>query len=145
MIGYADFPRTVQFRGYTCGPCCAYSIATFFGADVSYGDVKDALGTDRDGTEERSIVKFLRAHGMRVKPRPRLAWRELLKGLAQKYVVLVGLDGDHYGVVHAYDADEDEVYLADPSIRRQLGRRVSSERFRSRWDGDGVLIRRRRR
>ncbi len=144
MIGYPDFPRELQFTGYTCGPCCTYAIASFFGADVSYREVRDSVRTTPDGTSEDAIVRFLREHKFRVAPRDTLTWRELLTALRGGNVVLVGLDGDHYGVVHAYDEDYDEVYLADPSLRRQLGRRISSTRFKQRWMRDGVIVRRRR-
>lgn len=141
MIGFPDFPRELQFTSYTCGACSAYAIASFFGADVDYYDVRDSVGTTVEGTTESAIVRFLRSCGLRVAPRDALSWRGLLAALAQRNVVLVGLDGDHYGVVHAYDADHDEVYLADPSLRRQLGRRTSAARFKSRWMRDGVIVR----
>lgn len=144
MTGCTDFPRTLQFTTYTCGPCCTYSIATFFDVDVSYAEVKDAIKTDRDGTDEDHIVRFLRAQGLRVEPRPKMTFATLVESL-RRGVVLVGLDGDHYGVVHAYDEDEDEVYLADPSIRRQLGPCIPAWRFKERWMRDGVIVRRRSR
>lgn len=144
MTGCTDFPRTLQFTSYTCGPCCTYSIAAFFGADVTYDEVKDAVKTDRDGTDEAHIVRFLRAQGLWVGPRPKLRFDQLVDALRDRGVVLVGLDGDHYGVVHAYDEDEDEVYLADPSIRRQLRSRIPAWRFKERWMRDGVIVRRRR-
>jgi ABC-type bacteriocin/lantibiotic exporter with double-glycine peptidase domain len=119
-------------------------IAAFFGADVTYAEVKDAVRTDRDGTAEDDIVRFLRAQRLRCEPRSKLTFAQLVDALRTGGVVLVGLDGDHYGVVHAYDEDEDEVYLADPSIRRQLGTRTSVRRFKERWMRDGVIVRLRR-
>lgn len=144
MVGEPDFPRTLQFTSYTCGPCSVYSIATFFGVDVSYDEVKTGVRTDTEGTDERDVVRFLRRQGLRVSAREGLRFVQLVRALRDECVVLVGLDGDHYGVVHAYDDEDKIVYLADPSIRRQLGRCLTRERFEERWMNDGVIVRHRR-
>jgi len=141
LVGYIDFPRELQFTRYTCGPCCTYAIASFFGADVSYTEVLDAVGTTSEGTAEGPIVRFLRSCDLRVAPRERLSWLGLVRALKRGNVVLVGLDDDHYGVVHAIDEDEDIVYLADPSVRRQLRRWTPIQRFKQRWMNDGVIVR----
>lgn len=145
MLGFTDFPRVIQLTGYTCGSCSTYAITSFFGVDVSYRDVRRAVKTTKEGTEEGAIVRFLRSCRLRVAPRDRLTWAGLLEALTKNNVVLVGLDGDHYGVVHAYDPISDEILLADPSIRRQLRRRISASDFKRRWMCDGIIVRRRRR
>lgn len=139
MIGYREFPREIQLTNYTCGPCSAFAITSFFGVDVGYREVKRALKTDADGTSGTDIVRFLRSCGLRVSPRNRMTWRELSAALYGGGIALVDLDGDHCGVVHGMD-DED-VYLMDPSPVRTPGRRLSIAAFKKRWDRSGAVVR----
>jgi len=141
LVGFADFPRKFQFTSYTCGPCCVYAITSFFGVDVSYREVYEKLKTDSDGTAEAPVIRFLRSHGMRVGRRPKMSWRDLVKAIATDNVVMVGLDGDHYGVVYAIDEKEDTVYLSDPSWKSQLFRESSISQFEKRWNNEGLIIR----
>lgn len=144
MIGFPDFPRRIQLTDYTCGPCSVHAVTSHYGLTIPYEAVKQGVRCDEEGTDETWVVKFLRSVGFRVCIRGRLKFRGLLEALERAYVVLVSLDGDHYGVVYGYDEDAGEVLLSDPSVVRQLGRRIARREFMKRWDRDGLLIRQRR-
>ena len=141
MIGYRNFPREIQFTNHTCGPCSAFAIALFFSVGAEYAEVKEELRTNVDGTSNNNIIKFLRSRDLRVSPRSRMTWRELQLALTDGCVVVVDLDGDHCGVVHG--ADDKNVYLMDPSLRRMIGRRLPISEFMERWDRGGISVRRR--
>lgn len=68
--------------------------------------------------------------------RPNLTWRDLVKVLSRGAVVIAHLDRDHLAVAHR--ADDNFVYLADPSLPR-LG--ISRARFlRDRFRRWGLVV-----
>ena len=139
VVGTLDFPRKIQWDRYSCGAQCVLAIAEFYGIDTDFDAVAAAINLTRDGTAQTPIVRYLRQQGLRVGCHDSMRWGHLERVLTQGGVVLVDLDGDHWGVVHAIsDAD---VWVANPSLRRQLGRRVSRERFQEQWTGLGIAIR----
>jgi ABC-type bacteriocin/lantibiotic exporter with double-glycine peptidase domain len=146
VIGTLDFPRRIQWDRYSCGARCALAIAEHFGVDADYDDVAAAVNLTEKGTSRTPIMRFLRGCGLRVSYREHMSWAQLEAALGKDSVVLVDLDGDHWSVVHA--VNEDYVWMANPSLRQQLGRRVDREDFEARWTGLGVSVgatRRRRR
>jgi ABC-type bacteriocin/lantibiotic exporter with double-glycine peptidase domain len=142
MVGYSTFPREFQLTTFTCGPCSTYAICVHFGVDCGYFATRAALRTTSNGTRMSVMRKFLQAQGLEAVFRHRMSPPALIDTLRDACVVLVGLDGDHCGVV--YGADEENIYLADPSARRQFGRTLSRARFMARWDRDGISVRPRR-
>lgn len=109
-----------------------------FGRTVDYEAVKRALRTARDGTSTGDILRYLRRRGLVAQP-CRMTMRELTRALTQGCVVLAYVDGDHVAVV--YGVDKEHVYVADPSLWRSLGRRVTRRAFLRRFDREGVLVR----
>jgi ABC-type bacteriocin/lantibiotic exporter with double-glycine peptidase domain len=113
------------------------SRCTSIGRDVSHDEVIASVGTTTDGTAATPIVKYLRKLGLRAGYRRRMSFRDLARALTRGAVVLVDIRGTHWAVAHA--VSDDHVWLADPSIK-QLGRRITKTRFRSRWTGLGVVM-----
>lgn len=144
MVGDPKFPREVQLTDWTCGPCCVFTITQYFGCGHSYQVIKKTLKSNEEvGTDDDEVIKYLRSQKLRVASRPAMNWAQLVQSLERGGVVLVTLDGDHYGVVHAIDEDEGEVYLSDPAINRQFGRTTSIVDFKARWDMQGIIVSRR--
>ncbi|HWU86310.1 MAG TPA: cysteine peptidase family C39 domain-containing protein [Kofleriaceae bacterium] len=137
VVGSRTFPRKLQRDGWSCGSRSTQAIALHFDRDVRHREVMERVGTTKDGTATTPIVRYLRKLGLRAGYHRRMSFRQLVQALARGAVVLVDLEGIHWGVVHA--ASDDHVWLADPSIE-QLGRRITKARFRSRWTGLGVIV-----
>jgi ABC-type bacteriocin/lantibiotic exporter with double-glycine peptidase domain len=141
MIGTPNFPRVLQFTTYTCGSCSVHAVALFYGLPVTYTEIRAALGTNKPrGTNIKRVVAYLRQLGLQASDNGPMTWPGLTGALRDGHLAFVGLDGDHCGVVHAFDGDN--VYVADPSLRRQFSYRIPRRRFIERWDFDGVVIRR---
>jgi ABC-type bacteriocin/lantibiotic exporter with double-glycine peptidase domain len=116
-------------------------VTSFFGVKKSYGEIKSALGTTQNGTTDAAMVKYLRGVGLRVSRQDHMSWRDLVRAIGDGNVVIVGLDGDHVGVV--YGIGGGNVFLSDPSPRRMIGRKISSADFKERWMNEGTAVRRR--
>jgi len=139
VIGTLDFKRSFQIDFHTCGPTSAYMVARHFNSRVSYSTVKEELNPNREwGTSIRALINFFRKRKFRVGYRPSMRFKELKRALARGAIVMVHIDGDHLGVVHA--VSQEEVYLADPSIWRTWGNRIPKERFFERWGNWGLVI-----
>lgn len=139
IAGTKHFSRSIQKDDYSCGSRSAFMIAKHFDLGLSYADVKEAVRTTEDGTSVRPMIDFFRKHGLRVGVYPALTMRGLELILTRGAVLLVDLDGDHWGVVHGLT--QRKVYLADPSIARQWGRKISRLRFRGRWGRWAMSVR----
>ena len=140
MIGTGLFPRSLQKDDYSCGARAVYMIAKYFRLPHRYKEVKKAVGTTEDsGTSVKPMIRFFREHQLKTNHQPQMRFRDLRRALKNGAVVLVYLDGDHYGVVHAVTSEF--VYLADPSLVRQLGRRTSKRVFKKRWKNWGITVR----
>ena len=122
MLGSTEFPRSLQRDCYSCGARSCYMVSEFFGLDLPYSKVKRLVETDHDGTRVKPMIRFFRSRGLKVAERRTTKMRDLEHALEHGGVVLVHVDGDHFAVVHAMSAKW--VWLADPSIFRQLGRRI---------------------
>ena len=140
----ARFRRLVQLDSFSCGSKAVQMILVHFGVAVRLGHarLKALLGTNPEkGTAVVPMLTLLRRH-LRVGYRTNLSWHELLKALRKGGVVLVALDGDHFGVVHA--VDHGRVFVADPSLLRCPGRRQTRRRFLARWTRWGLIVSRSR-
>jgi ABC-type bacteriocin/lantibiotic exporter with double-glycine peptidase domain len=139
-VGRVDFRRSLQTDDYSCGARAVFMISNHFGLGVSYQKVKTAVRTTAgDGTPVVPMIRFLRERGLKVNHCPSMNVRSLRRALQRDAVVLVHLDGDHFGVVHAMSLEY--VYLADPSIFRQRGPRISKVAFAGRWSRWGITVR----
>jgi ABC-type bacteriocin/lantibiotic exporter with double-glycine peptidase domain len=138
VIGTTNFKRSLQRDSYSCGARSVFMILQHFGSTLKYSEVKEALGTDEEGTKVKAMIKCLRAHGLRVGHRPDMSFKKLQKALANNAIVLVHLDGDHFGVVHGMS--ERRVYLADPSIARCVNGSIYTRGFKKRWTDWGLVV-----
>jgi ABC-type bacteriocin/lantibiotic exporter with double-glycine peptidase domain len=138
FVGYESFGRQVQWDTYSCVPRSVYATLRHFGKRADFRVIKRELRTTEEGTEEQEVVRYMRKRGFRVRPDPRMTMRALRAALASGAVVLGYFDGDHMAVI--YGMDRDYVYVADPSIIRAPFGRLTRERFRTRWDNDGLVV-----
>ena len=140
LLGTSDFKRSFQLDDYSCGPRSAYMIARHFGIWwVPYLKVKKDLKTTEDGVTVRPILEFFRKHKLKTSYKPTMYFRDLKAALSRDAVVMVHVNGDHLAVVHG--VTDSHVYLADPSIVRTLGRRITKETFFRRWSRWGITVR----
>jgi ABC-type bacteriocin/lantibiotic exporter with double-glycine peptidase domain len=143
VVGTLDFPRRFQWDGYSCGARCVWMIAEHFDLDVSYEEIVHGIGMTEDGSAATTIAGFLRQCGLRAGYHRRMRWAQLERALHRGGVVLADLDGTHWSVVHA--VSENWAWVANPSWRQQLGRRMSRAYFCERWTRLGVIVSDRRR
>jgi predicted double-glycine peptidase len=135
-----EFRRVVQDNDWSCGACSVHMVLRHFGVTQRYRKtVRDLGSSPAHGTNVGDMIAVLRDAGLRVGYRPNLGMRRLCDALSNDAVVLVHLDGDHFGVVHG--ADRTRVYLADPSIIRMPGRRMEHRKFLQRWTRWGLVVR----
>jgi len=144
FAGIRDFRRSLQLDRHSCGPCSVQMVARHFGLNLSLAEVREGVGcTPRRGTNESKVCRYLDSLGFQFRARYGLSFAQLKSVVRRRRPVIVCLDGDHYGVVHGFDANG--VYLADPALWLQFGRWVSNRRFLERWAGEGIIIDGRRR
>ena len=138
-VGQPSFARSIQWDGYSCGARAVYSVLRHFGRKTTYETVKEALGTDKEGTEQPEFARYLRRCGFIAQMRRQMTMEELREALARGSLALVYLDGNHVAV--AYGMDARSVHLADSAIMSGPFAAVSRARFRERWDREAVLVR----
>jgi ABC-type bacteriocin/lantibiotic exporter with double-glycine peptidase domain len=142
VIGTTEFPRHIQWDGYSCGARCVRMLTTYFGVNVTYEHIVNGIGMTQDGSSATPIVKYLRSCGLSAGYHRSMSWRQLEQALRRQSVVIVDLDNAHWCIVHAMSPTW--VWMANPSLR-QLGRQVHHETFERRWTGLGITVSDRRR
>jgi len=111
-----------------------------FGDRSPYRRLKRELGcTPEKGTRVHAMIKAFRKRKLHVQHNYRMRFRELQAALKKEKLLLVHLDGDHFGVVHGCDAKY--VYLADPAPLRLLGTKMTHNAFRKRWTNWCLVVR----
>ena len=140
MTGAGAFRRSIQLNGYSCGARSVFMIARHYGIRCTYREVVTQLQLTKEGTRVKRILQFFQQHTLRVYRSSKMTLKELEKHLQQQAIILVHVDGDHFAVV--YGMDDHFVYMADPSIIRLFGRRITRERFKQRWTNWGVVVKR---
>lgn len=134
-----EFKRSVQTDDWSCGPRSVHMILKHYGVKSSYHKILKKLKSSSDhGTTVKDMIRVLRRNKLRVRYQPKMNIDVLRTALSRGAVALVHLDGDHLGVVHALD--NTHAYLADPSIVRMSGRKMSRRRFLRRWSCWGLLV-----
>ena len=137
VVGTLDFPRHIQWDGYSCGARCTSAIAEHYGLDVSYDDIKTEVNLDEDGTAMTPIMKFFRRRGLSAGRHRKMSWKQFVSALQREAVVLVDLDGTHWSV--AYAASSSHVWVSNP-VLRQFQRKITRACFNKRWTRLGVVI-----
>jgi len=130
--------RSIQLDDYSCGVHSVSMVTRYFGDKTPFRKLKEELGCTENGTCVHPMIKALRRRGLRVQHNYRMRFRELQVALKKNRLLIVHLDGDHLGVAHGYD--DKYVYLADPSIVRLLGGRMTHQAFRERWTNWGLVV-----
>jgi ABC-type bacteriocin/lantibiotic exporter with double-glycine peptidase domain len=134
-----DFKRSIQCDSYTCGVHSVAMIVRYFGYSTPFKELKRELNcTPARGTPVHAMIKAMRSRRLRVRHNYRMRFRELQASLRRRELLLVHLDGDHFGVVHGFDSQF--VYLADPSIVRLIGRKMTHTAFRKRWTNWSLAV-----
>jgi len=140
FVGISVFRRSIQLDSYSCGVHSVAMIVRHFGDDTPFFRLKKELGCSPEkGTRVHSMIRAFRARKLRVQHNYRMRFRELQAALKKGRLLLVHLDGDHFGVVHGYDSKY--VYLADPAPFRLLGTRMTHDAFKERWTNWSLVVR----
>lgn len=135
-----EFKRVVQLDGWSCGARSVQMILEHYGKRCEYRRLTQLLGTDPDsGTPVNNMLSVFRRFELKVSRKTNMLFPELKKDVAAGRVLLVHLDGDHFGVVHGYD--DTHVYLADPSVLRAPFRTTSKAAFLKRWTRWALSVR----
>ena len=142
VIGTPDFPRHLQWNGYSCGARCVRMLTSYYGIDVSYDHIVNGIGMTEDGSSATPIVKYLRSCGLSAGYHRNMNMEQLEAALRRKAVVIVDMDNAHWCVVHAMN--HTWAWVANPSVA-QLGRQVHLEVFGDHWTGLGIIVSDRRR
>lgn len=109
-----------------------------FAREKLLNDVMKEVRCTEEGTSAANIVRALRRNSLRVGYRAKMSMPELIHCIDAQKVVIVYLDGDHYGVVHAYD--DTRVFLADPAPARMDGDTLTYPEFMHRWTRWGLVV-----
>ena len=138
------FERSLQLDTYTCGAQSTFMILRYFGKARSIDAVTKALGTTTDGTGEDQIREVLTKRGLiarRIK-RPTIA--KLRQAIDEGCPILVCVDSQkykdagHWAVVYGYSPAH--IFVADPSVKRAILCRHTTEKFRQRWDKWAMIV-----
>lgn len=142
IVGTQDFPRSIQWNGYSCGARCVGMLMTYFNVNVTYEHIANGIGLTEDGSSATPIVKYLRSRGLSAGYHRSMSRAQLEQALRRGAVVIVDLDNAHWCIVHAMN--HTWAWVANPSLR-QLGRKMHLETFEQRWTGLGITVSDRRR
>jgi predicted RNA-binding Zn-ribbon protein involved in translation (DUF1610 family) len=113
------------------------AVLRYYGRSLTLADVKQALGTNEDGTSMAPMERLLRRKGLAVTRYARMSMADLERALGRG-VVIVEVDCDHVAVVH--DIDHRNVHIADSAVPRCPGLSQTRDRFRKRWDHKGLVV-----
>ena len=58
-------PHVQQNTAADCGAACLASVLSYFGKNVSLGEVREFTGTNRDGVNALSLIRAAKWYGLR--------------------------------------------------------------------------------
>jgi ABC-type bacteriocin/lantibiotic exporter with double-glycine peptidase domain len=134
-----DVPARMQMDGYCCGLCSARMVAEYHGVYITHSRVERFAKQNRDGTDTKPMVAFLRANGFSVR---RYAEGEariatLIDALKRELPVIVSIP-EHYLVVIGYSRSY--FYVHDPSVLSHPTNTVLRSDFRRRWTREALIV-----
>jgi ABC-type bacteriocin/lantibiotic exporter with double-glycine peptidase domain len=137
------FERSLQIDTYSCGVQSTFMILRHFGKARTALGVERALGTTEEGTDQYQIRELLTKRGLIARRIQRPTIAKLRQAIDDGCPVLVCVDskdieGGHWAVVYGYSPGH--VFVADPSLRRAILCRHTTEEFRSRWDKWAMIV-----
>ena len=146
-----DIPDTRQTYDFDCGAMAVQTVLAYYGHDIREDKLMKALGTTKDGTDVKSIVKFFKKYGFDV-VEGQLTVEQLKEAVDKGWPVLMPIQAwtdDLLRVDWVHDKDDGHYVLAvghtdgkiifeDPSaFEKQY---LPEEELEKRWhdfDSDG--------
>lgn len=135
------FRRSLQLDRYSCGAQSVFSVLHYFGKARSVEAVKKGAGTTTEGTSSRQLIAFIKRRGLRPVIIRSPTVTKIKREISAGHPVIVYVDGDHWAV--AYGHEPGFVFIADSALNRAVLCKHSTARFRARWDGWAMAVRRR--
>ncbi|HTE52780.1 MAG TPA: peptidase domain-containing ABC transporter [Kofleriaceae bacterium] len=124
-------PFIPQVSGTECGAACLAMVLSYHGKDVPLDAVRDATGTDRDGTSALRLAQAARSYGMQARC---VSFEVEALSLIDAGTIL-HWDFKHFVVFEKLDRDT--VQVVDPEFGR---RRVSMAEFRRAFTGVALQL-----
>lgn len=124
-------PELRQMTATDCGAACLAMVLAYHGREMRLDDVRDAIGTSRNGTTARNLLEGARALGLRGRG---ISLDMDRLGYLQPGAIL------HWRFAHFVVFEklgEDYVQLVDPALGR---RRVSMEQFSQCFTGLALVL-----
>ena len=104
-----------QARPYTCGFATGLMVLRYFGVDVPAMELYRRLGTGQDGTRQNSILRELRAGGLRVNMRYDVDFSRICCEVDRNKLIVGYLhDIEHWLVIYGYGREPERIFIADP-------------------------------
>lgn len=132
-------PGYRQAKSYSCGFASTLMVARHFGVEMAATELYELVGTDFWGTSQTSIVRALRAVGLRANTRYDVDLQRISLAV-DRGKVLIGYLGDaeHWLVIYGYGRSPDRVFVADPRpTHSECEKRW--EEYGSRLGGFGIV------
>ena len=125
-----------------CGAACLSMIASFFGMPLSIAQVRNAAGTDIEGTNFKGLVDASRKYGLKghaVKgDRGAITIETPVPFIAHMHIQRSDNNWiDHYIVIHKIGKKKIELWDPDPLYQKQ---RISYEQFFEWWTGYAIFF-----
>ena len=133
----ADFPRSIQLDGYSCGAKSVYAILRYYSKRCYPLSVEQELHTTYEGTSISNIKRVIKRHGLKYRK-----IRNLKSAIDKGYPVLVSTHGHwHYSVVYGYS--KTHYFVMNPSLGEMgsLSCAVRKREFKRVRDGWALEIR----
>jgi ATP-binding cassette, subfamily B, bacterial len=124
-------PEILQMEATECGAACLAMVLSYYGRKTKVSEVRDYLGTGRDGHTAVGLVKAARYFGLRV----RAISRQTADFRQVQLPAIIHWQFDHFVVVERWTAKY--VDVVDPSGGR---RRLNSEEFDLGFTGIVLLL-----
>jgi len=133
------FPRQLQLDRHTCAVQTVRSVLAFFGHYASHHQVRCELETTRkNGTSIDEVEGLLERKGLCVRFYAGSNLNVIRRAIRNNCPVIALVDTDHMAAIFGYG--KDSFYMMEPSLRRLIGTRISTNAFVSRWDREALVV-----
>ncbi len=133
-----DISRSIQLESYSCGAYCAYMILRYYNKKLSIEEIKRRLRTNKDGTDEKAIIKLFRVKGLKVRIKRNASRVDIKKAIEKGYPILISTySGEHWCVIYGYTLDG--VFVLDPALNHFFNE-WNWKKFLKVWDKRWIAV-----
>ncbi|MBN1299830.1 MAG: hypothetical protein JW995_01340 [Melioribacteraceae bacterium] len=133
-----DTYRSIQTDSYSCAVHVVYSILHHHNIFRPIAEIKNSLGTDKEGTDTEPILEYLSSMKLKVEINEKSNLESIRNNINENNLMIITVDEwEHWIVIYGYS--DDRIFVLD-SNKLNLLNSMNIKEFLNRWDNNWTAV-----